>query len=448
MSAPTSPTSLRSRWAAWWPEILLFTFVAVLRISVVWAAASPSFTYDVDSHNRVMGWYADHWSMPDCGIAKVTMHPPLAHFLGGLLWRAHLSARVMTVAAALLRWIVVGWLVFRELPSRGARFIAIGLLAVIPASLHLDGLVSNEPVAVALWTAFLALSYRALREDDVRTKRWAQIGIAGGLALLSKISGLTLVACLGVYAVLATHHHRAQRRAIAFAFALILVLAGWLAARNVLLFEKPFVTTFDCVEKPIVAESNKLPYCKRRRMNFFVGFDGAAFNSPFYPSASSQLWPVLIASSFTDYYNYGFNRAATDKNGPRIINHRTVSEGSFQLARLSFVCGIGLTLIALFALLQRLVTAWRAHDWPGLYFWIAPIGAFVGLVHFATKYPIDRLGMVKGLYLQYAMVPMAFAVGHFVDAGRKAWRHAIVLLLLLGPTAYSIYCRIPFNHYP
>ena len=46
------------------------------------------------------------------------------------------------------------------------------------------------------------------------------------------------------------------------------------------------------------------PYLDRRTLGFFVGWSNSIFEYPYFPSARSRFLPVLIASTFVDYYNF------------------------------------------------------------------------------------------------------------------------------------------------
>ena len=80
----------------------------------------------------------------------------------------------------------------------------------------------------------------------------------------------------------------------------------------------------------------------------------------------------------------------------------------------------------------------------------APLVAIAGLLHFATTYPIDYLGMVKGAYLVY-VAPLLCALaglGFQWSLDRSRVLAAIWIAALLAIAAYTLYCRVPLYVYP
>ena len=58
---------------------------------------------------------------------------------------------------------------------------------------------------------------------------------------------------------------------------------------------------------------------------------------------------------------------------------------------------------------------------------LAPLGALIGQIHFATKYPNDNFGPIKGAYLQFVAPVLCalFGVGVAWMWRRARWRVAI-----------------------
>ena len=80
----------------------------------------------------------------------------------------------------------------------------------------------------------------------------------------------------------------------------------------------------------------------------------------------------------------------------------------------------------------------------------APLLAVLGALHFAVRYPIDYLGMIKGAYLVYvAPLPCVGAGLAFSWLARRSRLGAVVFVAaLLAVAAYTIYCRVPLYAYP
>jgi hypothetical protein len=114
--------------------------------------------------------------------------------------------------------------------------LAGGLLLFLPAHIYMSAMVSEEMLA-ALFTsiALFALARPDLVAGDPRRRRAAGVGLAGGLAILTKLSGaLTVLAAAAVY-TLDGWRRSALRPAATRIAVLALVTAlvgGWFYARN------------------------------------------------------------------------------------------------------------------------------------------------------------------------------------------------------------------------
>ena len=108
------------------------------------------------------------------------------------------------------------------------------------------------------------------------------------------------------------------------------------------------------------------------------------------------------------------------------------------------------TVIAWFAAMRSL---WRRKEDgepdPRLALLLAPPGALLGALHFATKYPDDHFGPIKGAYLQFIAPILCALFGAGVAwmwrRRRPAWR--VAALAAIGcvalVAAYSAHARFP-----
>jgi hypothetical protein len=158
----------------------------------------------------------------------------------------------------------------------------------------------------------------------------------------------------------------------------------------------------------------------------------------------SRFWPVLVASTFADYYNYAFARYP--KDAQLIANSHPISRIAVNLGRASVIAG---TVIALSTAIAWFLTAAllaRRRDAARLVLAIAPAAAILGQLYFAIQYPFDDVGPIKGVYLQFASAPLFGLFGLSVSwlAQRRTTRPlAIAELFAVGAVAaYTIYCRV------
>ena len=199
------------------------------------------------------------WALPHPAAGWSTGDPPLYFFLSALVWRGleglggrDLVLQALPLLSTLFGLAVAGLaalLVHRTDPGNPRRaWLAGGLLLYLPAHIHMSAMVSEEMLA-ALFTslAVLGLALRTPPPPAVAPPAWesaawkpaAAVGLAGGLALLSKLSGaLAVAAAAATYAL--DGLRRGALRAAALRLAAVLLVAvlagGWYFARNRVLY--------------------------------------------------------------------------------------------------------------------------------------------------------------------------------------------------------------------
>lgn len=127
--------------------------------------------------------------------------------------------------------------------SRSLPLAAMALAAVVPQFLFLSASFSNDNAVIAASTFTLFWLVRLLaKTDDAPIQRWewSVLGVALGLAALSKLQGLGLVPLSGLV-VLSLAWRRSNWRilpvALIFIGATALLIAGWWYWRNVALYD-------------------------------------------------------------------------------------------------------------------------------------------------------------------------------------------------------------------
>jgi 4-amino-4-deoxy-L-arabinose transferase-like glycosyltransferase len=300
----------------------LFTLGVLVRMSMAWTY-DAHWSYDSHWHWLVVEWILEHHRIPTPDDVGQAQHPPLWYLTaagltalgvprGGIVW-VSIVAGIVRLA---LLWVGLELYLPR---ARVARLAALGLAAVLAASVHTDGMIYPEATSGMLLTAAMVLVPLVFRRSG--WPRWRMAGCIGllfGLALLTKISGLVVLGAVGVAAGLELIRSRdgwAARgwRLLCWAWMLVVCLgvSGWYFARNVRDYGRPFVTSFDVKSQHwVVADLRRAPFLERRTLNFFVGWDSSVPLFPYYPSGIEphpQFFPVAVASTFVDYWNYSFS---------------------------------------------------------------------------------------------------------------------------------------------
>ena len=110
-----------------------------------------------------------------------------------------------------------------------------------------------------------------------------------------------------------------------------------------------------------------------------------------------------------------------------------------MLGCLSVMAGTLIALVTAIAWLGAARVLWRRRDDgepdPRFALLLAPLGALIGQLHFATKYPNDNFGPIKGAYLQFVAPVLCalFGVGvAWMWRRRARWRWRVPALAAMG----------------
>ena len=193
----------------------------------------------------------DDWTLPAPDALWAAAHPPFFYWMAAGLGRAlgapgkeatvH-AVRIAGSAAALGIALLAAWGVGRLDPATPRRaFLAAGLLVFLPVHVYMSAMLSEE-IWVALLTSGLLVGVALdLAQDRAASSpaRAAALGVLGGLALLTKLSGLIgVLAAASAYAV--EGWRRGEVRAgLARGLALGAVAAavgGWFYLRNLVAY--------------------------------------------------------------------------------------------------------------------------------------------------------------------------------------------------------------------
>jgi hypothetical protein len=445
------------RWArAHRPELAAVAIGVLLRMSMgLWYDARLGFDYE--DHWAYIRHVAERHALPPFDFNTTSYHPPLYYVIAGALVGVGLGEGALgwlAVAWGIVRLAVVWAALARWLPeSRLARVVALALAAVLPVGVQLDGMISNETLAVLLSAVALAATPAALvAARSGRVVPAVGLGLAIGLALLTKVSAVVLVVAVAIGLVLdvvrgAEPWRQALRARIRPAAAGALVLgavAGWFFARNAVNTGQLAPTGYEGWAKANQAPFATTPYLARRPPAFYIGWDPKIFVRPYYATGYDppRFFPVLVASTFNDYYVYSF--AGGGEYGAK----RWLTGAAVTLGALSVVGGTAIALVTIIAWLAAWRALWRSRDNARLAVLAAAPLALLGQLHFATKYPNDNFGPIKGAYLQFVAPVLCamFGVGVAWLWRRGGRVRAAAVLALAGlalVAAYTVFCRFP-----
>ena len=441
------------------PELALLLLGALVRVSMMKTFPPPN-GYDFVDHWGYIDWIAKHGTLPDIGLNYDAYQAPLYYVIGSLLERAGAGpagVRAMTIVFSIARLCLLWAALEAFLPGRRrARLLALALAVLLPTAVHLDAMISNEALLGLISLATLIAMPRLMRADS-SWRAPVVVGLLCGVALLVKVSATVLLVALVIaFATLALQAGpdrfsilRRAARTMAIVFGLTAAVSGWFFVRNQMRYGKPMPFSYDSIAKAEQEPIEKIPYLDRRTAGFFVGGSTAIFEKPYYPTAESneeaRFWPVMIASTFLDYYGYYFAPDPAPGHTGVDVSRGAISQRAFKLSRVSFVAGIVIAVITVVTLLICLLRLGRAGD-ARFVLLLVPVLAVAGQIHFATKFPENDMGPIKGAYLQFAAGPLFAMFGLGVDWLWRRSRLGKVLALLAGAAmlataGYVLYCR-------
>ena len=396
--------------------------------------------FDASANWRYIYRLSEDRALPHPAAGWSTADPPL-YFVAGAVVMAGLTAagsRDLAVVAIPLLGTLAGLgvvalavsLVRRTQPEDELRAWLAGLLLLyLPAHAHASVMV-NEEILVALLVAFAAWSLAAFPgagdpaagRAGTAPRRAFVTGLAGGLALLTKLTGALAVAAAGTTYALEGWRRRAPRPALRClaAFGLAVLLAGgWWFARNRVVFG--FFQPFGLPAHQIMFD---MPPGERGALDY-VKVPVATFTDPqlLSPALLHSVWGSTYVATWFDGHRFLLPRddAAVDRLG-------TATLLLALLPTLAFALG-----------LARGVR--RARDRPG-----SPdlplvlLGALTLLGFAAYTWRNPWFAVVKGTSLSALALPFAFyasetLAGWLRGPHARRWATAAALAALAACTA-------------
>ena len=233
-------------------KIALGCFVVLgIAIRINNAFAYPiNLGFDAPENWRYIHALMHSWELPDPASDWSTAHPPLFYYTGAALGRllgpheadfAVVAIRLFDTFMGLVAIALCFGLVRRVDPTNPRRaFLAATVLLFLPAALYMSAMLNEEILASSLVTfvavgAALAMNRPSPTEGKGALRCALALGVGGGLALLTKASGILVVLAAAAAGLLAGWRRRSLRPALLWSGVLLaaaLVVGGWFYGRN------------------------------------------------------------------------------------------------------------------------------------------------------------------------------------------------------------------------
>jgi hypothetical protein len=310
--------------------------------------------------------------------------------------------------------------VLRVEPGNARRaLLAGGLVLFLPAQIYASAMLGEEVLA----SAFVSLAVVAAATQG----RAAWVGLAGGLAWLTKLSGALVVAAASVASFVDGWRRgeiaRGARRA-ALVAALALVVGGWFYARNLLGHGYLYAQ-----DLPVHARMHTMPPGSRE-LGDYLRVPLSTWTDPqmLNPELLRSVWGSTYASLWFDAHRHFLPResAAVSRAGSVILLLALLPSAAFA---------VGLARGA------RRALGGPGPDTPLM---LLVLVTLAGYVFFTWRNP--WFAAVKGSYLLGLSVPFAFYASEALSGwtqGRSAG--AIAVGLTLGALALSVIAAFSFG---
>ncbi len=229
--------------------VALFVLGTAIRLNNAFAYP-VNLGFDAPENWRYIHGLMHSWKLPAPDSDWSTAHPPFFYYASAVIARlggsheastAAIAIRIVGSALGLLAAGLCAWLVHRVAPaSRVRSALAAGLVLLLPVHLYMSAMLNEE-----VWASFLVTlvvvgcALELLREEPTRGgQAWARalaLGGIAGLALLTKLSGLLVIAAAAGAFALAGWKRGQKVAALRFTALLVgsaLLVGGWFYARN------------------------------------------------------------------------------------------------------------------------------------------------------------------------------------------------------------------------
>lgn len=394
--------------------------------------------FDAEGNWSYIARLLQSWALPAPDADWSTSHPPLFYYAAAAGLRllgsleppgAVVAVRLASAAAGLGAIVATLWLVRRMDPDRPARSLLAGaVLLFLPAHLYVSAMLSEEILAslfVSIAVAGAAVTVAAPGPGSLALQ--AGLGACAGLALLTKLSGASVLAAVPTAYVLEGFRRRSLRPWLARAVVYLAVgsiLGGWYYARN--LVHHGYLYPQGLAEHAAVLE--KMPPGDRAPGDY-LRLPAATFLEPqlLEPSLQRSVWGSTYATLWFDGHRHFLPR---DDGPTRRMGTALTLLG--LLPTLAFLAGLG-------GGVRRWWRGPRGPDGPLL---LLTAFTLAGYVTFTWSNP--WFVTVKATYLLGLTVPFGFYASGALESWRRQGRIAggivaggIAALVLASAVTFS-----------
>ncbi len=429
---------------------LVVAFAAGIGVRVWNASLFPLMRgYDAFAHFGYVWFLAAEGRVPDPTAGWQFFQPPAYYVWMLAFWewlaaidpmvRLRLATAVVAAATAVPAWVAMRAASRSTGGSQAAGLAAAAFTLFLPVHLYSAGFLGNEAFCAVLSSVVLALALSVLERPTAL--RCAALGVAAGVAMLSKFTAIVVVAA-GIGAVVLDALRRRDLASGAvragIAAAAMLAVCGWFYGRNVVEYGNPFQMSR---EKLFLSHIEDSQLQGRRSLAEYVLFDPLILYRPQWPrglsldgrrpegSEPSALRESVPTGLYANTWFDGF--------GGFVLPRVTDSELSRRAGQLLLTLGMIPTLLVLAGLVSGLRRLVREGWDDGIVLMLLATVAMAAVVVEGTR-TVPTHAAVKATYLMPVSVAFAFWFALGFDAfARHAPSMARVAALACAVLAFA-----------
>ncbi|MGA1842655.1 MAG: ArnT family glycosyltransferase [bacterium] len=281
----------------------------------------PAGGYDASGHLSYIYQMKSGLDIPLANEGWSTFHPPLYYFLMAGIWKALVGkspwpvhdilrtvSTLSNLAIALLTILCINLL----WPEQSLiQLLGICFILFVPLHIYSSSMIGNEHLAAFLISVDLWLLILYIQKPRLRSLMTILMGVFSGLALLSKYTGIlilaTIVICLFQRIIFNDGHRKKHVFSLITVIVICFLISGGYYVRNILFFGRPFVLGQDYRVIAEVMDEQPPGY---RQVSDFFGFDLKTFYDPIIRnpggnipiSRSRYVWSILYSNFWFDSY--------------------------------------------------------------------------------------------------------------------------------------------------
>ena len=205
--------------------------------------------------------------------------------------------RLVPLTFGVLTLLICERLFARLFQPQSVRLLALAVAAFHPQFAYLSSVINNDSLLILLASTVLLILVDSTQRG-LTGRRALLLGVICGALLLTKTSGLFI----GIVVALAFALNRSWWRWLPLTGAVVLIVAGWWYAHNILAYNDPFLTEAwrrtwpdDVIEnrdRAVPLAMSRLPFAYQ---TFWARFGGGAVG---LPDAMQRVWDVLVIVAF------------------------------------------------------------------------------------------------------------------------------------------------------